>query len=176
MQKGFKAWKKYAPLCASKYAFIEGHRPDDGHFCLLFINKPACLHVIESHLRLFQEVLDEKINADEILRRVEISPDLFATLKHHQGLLGILLGFGKNNSLAFHAIFEKNLPYKCLKRFNEHEYAPPFTFYDLNFVVIENDLETAFLREKYKKQREQIIEAYRNGDFLEVTFSKLQGQ
>jgi len=177
LRKNFSIWKRYLPLfCSENYAMIENDTQNPGRFCVLFINKRACLEVINSHLPLFQEILEEKLSAENILAQIEHSSDLFETLHHHRGLLGLLLGFGKNNAWAFRDLYEKQIPLKPLSLFNENSGEPLFLFHTLNFAVIKDDPETLLLKQKYAEQRKHLIEIYQSGDFLDITLAKLNAK
>lgn len=173
LHKSFEIWKKYSHLFPSKnYCFVENHEFDKGRYCIVLINKQSCLEIIEKNLSLFHEILEEKLKASEILRCIESSNDLFQTLKYHQGLLGLLLGFGKNNAFAFHELYVNKRPIKKLKFFNSEAYDPLLIFRVLNFAVIEDDLETICLKKTYQKQRELIIAHYQK-DYLITTLERL---
>jgi hypothetical protein len=173
LRRNFSKWKKYAHLFPSKkYVFVENDIFDRSRFCILLINQEACLKIIKEHLLLFQENINEKISAEEILNRITSSSRLFDTLCSHQGLLGILLGFGKNNAFAFHDIYERHLPFRTLKLFSEESGEPLLAFNKLNFAVIDGDPENSYLKKKYDDQRKKLCEIYRNGDFLEITLKK----
>jgi hypothetical protein len=171
--KDFKIWKSYESKCSKNFAFKEEVEKDS--YSIILINKKNCLATIESNLELFHEILDTKLTAEEILDRI-CNSRVFSqdVLQSHQGLLGILLGYGKNNSMAFHDIYtEQRLFYKPLQFFNNEPHDPLLLFSMPDFVAIENDLETQTLKESYIKTRKQITALYRKGELLEAALKKI---
>lgn len=91
---GWECWKKYEPLFPSKnFTF----KFDETRSLLVLINNAALKKQIEAHLDTFQSRFP-LMSSDEIYQTLLTESDLFE-LKPY--LLGILYGFGKNNSLQF---------------------------------------------------------------------------
>ncbi len=173
LPKYYEVWKKYAHLFPSKkYLFIEYYYPEMKNLYITLFNKKACIDTMNNHLSLFQEILGETFSSQELFNHIVSSSDVPGTLKHHQGLYGLLFGFGKVNAFRFHAIYYDHLPYKPLNSFNSDEYHLITLFRIPDFVAVSDDPETIFLEQKYRAQREAIIEAYLDKDFLEVTLTK----
>ncbi len=173
LPKYYAVWKKYAHLFPSKnYLFSEHYNHETKNLYITLFNKEACVSVISTHLTLFQEILLEKSDSQVILSRILSSSDTFSALNEHQGLYGLLFGFGKTNAFRFHNIYEDNLPYKPLTLFNKDEYHPIKLFRIPDFVAVSDDPETVFLEQKYRAQREAITQAYFNKNFLEVTLAQ----
>lgn len=100
----WKIWEKYQKTLTIK-EFILLNETDvdvEGIQVISLINKKAFLAKIREHISLFQSILGTNISAELLLEQVS-SPhaSLFRLLKCNEGLYGILLGFGKNNSFAF---------------------------------------------------------------------------
>lgn len=71
-------------------------------FQVIIINKSSFLQTVTEHLDLFCELLREKIDPKELLDEVILNQkSLWDILKGNQALYGIILGYGKRNSLAF---------------------------------------------------------------------------
>jgi FKBP-type peptidyl-prolyl cis-trans isomerase len=69
---------------------------------VVFINKKAFLKVVEDNLILFQNVLGPFVTPQALLDRVTESRESFQSiLKHDQSLIGILFGFGTQNSIHY---------------------------------------------------------------------------
>lgn len=175
LRKSYFTWKKYAQLFSSKkYVIIENKTEDLNDLRILIINKELCYKTIKENLFLFQEILQQGITAEEMLQRIESSDDLFDVLGHHQGLLGLLLGFGQHNAFAFHDLHERQIPRKSLTIFNNESNIELLPFSALNFMVDEDDPETALLREKYNKNKMHFIEMDNKRNLVEQALRKLE--
>jgi hypothetical protein len=69
---------------------------------LYLINKKEFLHIVQTHISLFKDVLGETITAQQLLHDV-LNPDskIEKVLRDSEGLLGIIFGFGVKNSFMF---------------------------------------------------------------------------
>jgi len=68
---------------------------------ILAINKPLFLSVVNENLSLFQYVLGPDVTSEKLLHAILQEHQPFQSLlKHDKVLIGILLGFGLENSLA----------------------------------------------------------------------------
>jgi hypothetical protein len=99
--KGWEAWKKYNHLFpSSQFAFLENDTPDGA--TIVLINKKAFLKQIDENIDYFKEVLGKYVTPQQILVDCLQSQDLLKdVLQNHEGLIGILLGFGRNNAQLF---------------------------------------------------------------------------
>ena len=71
-------------------------------FQVIIINKSSFLQIVAEHLDLFCELLEKKIDPKALLDEVILNQkSLWDILKGNQALYGIILGYGKKNSLAF---------------------------------------------------------------------------
>lgn len=96
----FHAWDlfhKYLEKCSSTTHFLVKKDCD-----LWIVNKKATRGVIERHLEKFQAILGQEFHPDVFLEELENSEKSpYALVKHHFGLMGILLGYGTRNSNLF---------------------------------------------------------------------------
>ena len=163
---------------------------------IALINKFEFVKTVEEHLSLFKEVLGEEITGELLLNKIETGEaSLKKALGYHEGLLGILLGYGKANALFFNekikffkilerptslhfiydhqsikAKYEKlNQQLTCFSPFD----ATPSLVNPLYFAADVNHPETIALQKKYQKERVKITESYSSGNFLEITFAQL---
>ena len=98
-------WNKYQHFFPMKdYAFIKSKNfVDNNYVALIFINKKEFLKTVRNHLNDFKEVLGNGITPESLLEEVLKSQNVFGdVLKHHQGLIGTVLGFGRHNAWLFH--------------------------------------------------------------------------
>jgi hypothetical protein len=103
--RGWKLWQKYQHLFPmSNYAFIKSKNfSENNHALLVFINKEEFKNVVQNYLNDFREILGDKVTPELLLEAVLQSKDIFGdVLKHHQGLIGTVLGFGRHNAWLFH--------------------------------------------------------------------------
>lgn len=71
-------------------------------FQIIIINKCSFLQTVAEHLDLFCELLEKKISPKELLDEVILNQrSLWDILNSNEALYGIILGYGKDNSLAF---------------------------------------------------------------------------
>jgi len=99
--KGVEAWEKHKHLFpSSRFIILENY--SQGHVTIFVINKPAFLTQVEENIDYFREVLGNNTTPQQVLDDCLQSNDLYKdVLKNHDGLLGILLGFGQHNAKLF---------------------------------------------------------------------------
>lgn len=140
-----------------------------------FINKSACLNVIESNISLFINKIGVSLQPEEILEYIVSSSDLFKEgLCCSQALLGLLLGYGKENAIGFEKHFSKK---RNLFRATPMNSSEIFHLEDEGLMIPGfasfSNKETWQIMRKYKKERGTIIDIYSNGNFLELTLKRL---
>ena len=105
MTKGYDTLEKYKHLFSSHTIAVHSSKNfvDNEFKCVLFINKKLFLETVHNHLDDFKAILGKEITADLLLERVLNSVDVFGdALRSHQGLIGTLLGYGRDNAWLFH--------------------------------------------------------------------------
>lgn len=188
--KGWKAWKKYRHLFpSSRFSIIENISPNDT--TIVMINKAAFFKQVEHNIDYFKEVLGFDITSEQVYDRCLQSKDVFKdALKNHDGLIGTLLGFGRNNAHLFsrkYAIQEarSKVPSPGFGSLEEEyesitaklQFFDPIEARDFNpillpmpaFVADNRSEETQQLRREYSQQYKNIIALHRKGDFLTTT-------
>lgn len=104
IREGWKVWCRYQHLFPSQKLFIKsiGDEDRENYITLLFLHKPHFKDTLENHRKIFEKYLGDNINTDEMLTRFELDADPFkSVLKNNHALIGILFGFGVQNSFAF---------------------------------------------------------------------------
>lgn len=96
LRKGCETWKKIESNFPSKN-FIFKISLDRDRCSLVLFNKRECLKAFEKNKDLFENFIGHKFSSEELLNKLEPEDPIL----HDQTLLGILLGFGRENSLAF---------------------------------------------------------------------------
>lgn len=105
MTKGYDILEKYKHLFSSRAIAVHHSKNfvDNEFTCVLFINKKLFLKTVANHLDDFKAILGNEITPELLLERVLNSDDVFGdVLKSHQGLIGTLLGYGRDNAWLFH--------------------------------------------------------------------------
>lgn len=196
--KWWDIWGKYKDLFPStKYLIIrEPHtlnkqkNIDLKNDLIVLINKESFKNCINEHLSLFEALLNKKIDPKIFLEGLENNHLSFLeSINHNEMILGILLGYGKNNASLFvkrnRNSFEfcqdndfyvgdaKLKPiHKKLNFFGDYRYSPLIVG-SIHFMADFSDQETKALRKKYQELRGKISAIYAQGDLLEITLTKL---
>ncbi|HSX03635.1 MAG TPA: hypothetical protein VLG76_02795 [Rhabdochlamydiaceae bacterium] len=201
LQKGVEVWKKYQHLFPSKkFVFkIYHEKPHKEWPVIVLINKQAFIEKVAAHLNDFKTTLGPHISPQGILKKaIESDSFFYDILKMHDGLLGTLLGYGRNNAWLFerkwrllgsYANFyfplkpfyskpsagfttvEEELCFLQNKLQGLDNFMPtPFTFIiPIGFMVDREDPETKITRKKFKETQRKMTKIYREGNFLETT-------
>lgn len=103
------------------FVFFTNNEPDSFQE-LILINKKAFEEIIRNNLSLFQYKLGPQVNEQNILDSV-LSNGLLALFRGHQALLGILFGYGIENSLTY-----ERLNVLCNKALESSKINPPFQY------------------------------------------------
>ena len=106
LKRGWNLCKQYEYLFpSSNYIFIENRW--NNWVTIILINKKAFLCTVEKNIEIFQGVLGQHITPQKVLESCLNCKDLFTDALHnHDGLFGILLGYGTHNAELFHRRFE----------------------------------------------------------------------
>jgi hypothetical protein len=189
----WKTWQKYAHLFHNSPFILRAEinpfwpEPHES-VSILVINKEGIEKEISSHRNDFETVLQRQgITFELLLSEANEKPFLKSILKSHDGLIGTLFGYGRDNAWLFEQRSRgEKVP---LKPFWGEEVYDFFAnrpngvhLDDLSlvlgypcFLADPDSLETKELREKFLKDRERILDYYKGKDFLEATLSLLFG-
>jgi len=194
VKKGAEIFRKYQHLFSMKNCqmlFIE--KEDETE--IVFINKKNFSRTFNKHQRDFQTILGSRISSKKLLRQMIDEKDVMgSTLHEHEGLLGILLGYGKHNAWMFH---RRNELHRALHQFSlssirlhpsmgfasieeelktiedalqlfTNKQSSPLVFLRLpTFMADAEASETKKLKKKYIKQRKHIADIYnKDSNFL----------
>jgi hypothetical protein len=197
----WKTWNKYKNnfTITNYILFDEPSETFKDDRIVVLINKKAFINAIKKHSDVFDEILGQHIQAENLLRAIESKQVSFQrAIKNNELLWGILLGYGEHNAKLYaereefyklkglqgknilpistsemDKIDEKiNSLNKRLQPFGEHYYLPLISD-AVYFVADPEHSETQALEKKYRKLRGRISAIYAKGDFLEITLSKL---
>ena len=94
----FKKWRN--KFSNAEYIFVLNE--DIYGAFIYFINTKAFFQVIEANIDVFLKELGEDFTATAFLQELqEEKRTVLEIIHHHEGILGILLGYGRHNSLLF---------------------------------------------------------------------------
>ncbi|MES2344394.1 MAG: hypothetical protein V4494_00445 [Chlamydiota bacterium] len=200
VRRGWAVWQKYSSLFPSSLYVFKGFEEDDS-FAIVLINKAAFLNTVAQYQEDFKRVLGGNISPLGLLDQCE-NQEFSTAIHQHEALIGILLGFGRNNSFRFERLTQ-------ISEFGQdhqlHLIEPPPAprqgfisieeeFLDLKkrhqslisdadvaiyalclpaFASDPDDRETEYLKNNYSRQRKEILKRFAKGDFLEVTLEQL---
>ena len=195
---GWKTWQKYQDLLSHSEFVLWAEEnpfwsrwgpPPNPSIAILLIHKQKFQEEIEKNIEDFQTVLGTTaINIDELLKK---RPFMKLGLKDHDGLIGTLFGFGRDNAWLFE---ERNqgknvylLPVwdKEINDFFKNRPTPNWIVDELDSIEISTVLgypcfmadidsfETRALKMKFIDAREKILNYYKNKDFFETTLNLL---
>lgn len=96
----FSVFKRYRKNISDRYCFVINE--DEDSVFIYFIDKDSFLNTIESNIDLFLKELGEDFTAVKFLEEIiEEKTSFLDAIHHHEGILGILLGYGRHNSMLF---------------------------------------------------------------------------
>lgn len=197
-QRGWKVWKKYERLFPlKKFIFVQQEYPDSkqipaqlGHVSVTLVHKDNFFAILKQYSQDFKKVIGKDFNPHELLNnafRGKCLMSLAKRIKKHAALLGILLGYGRENAWYYYELDklrskmrkdpscqeEFEAAQKQFKPFSNYNSDLQYPIWSPMFMCLPESKETKELRQKYLRQYKKICEIYRNGDFLEITLLKL---
>lgn len=199
---GWKTWQKYQSLLAKSNFLLWSEEnpfwlkwwdPPSPAVCILLIHKQQLQKMIEAHRSDFQTVLGKNdVTSAELLLEAQHKPFLKDVLKAHDGLIGTLLGYGRNNAWLFE---QRNQGEKVdltpiwdeqVYEFYANRPTPNWIIYGFEpnvsvalgypcFFASPDSLETQKLKKRFLNCREKIIAYYKDKDVLATTLGLLIG-
>lgn len=203
--RGLKAFQKYQYLLensnfillSEKNPFLEEHcqklnKPNFG-IAIILINRERLKEVFDKHKKDFQIVLeDDDISCESILKEMKYKHFLKEILKNHNGLIGTVFGYGRDNAWLFlekhqghivhswapvwgHDVYEffQNRPSFSWQWFGYCSNELPKLVGYPTFFADPNSVETQELKEKFLETRQKIIDYYKEKKFFEATLNIL---
>jgi hypothetical protein len=194
MYLGWQTWLKYQDFFAhSKFAlWAEESLWWEEANAILLVNKEKAASLVRCYEQDFCTILQkDKVSIEDLLEQAKSQPLLHKVLKKHEGLVGTLLGYGRENAWLFHrrslgenislsSAWDAKPQIEILNKLhgwtsffgntNEDIFAELFC---PNFAADLESQETEQLKESYSSCREKIIAAYKGKDFLDTTLSFL---
>lgn len=181
---GWKTWEKYQHLFPSAHLWMENPKCYPGWISILIVNEDQFNDVVNKNKRDFQDVLcREIVDGFQLIREAKNRSLTNEVLEGHQALLGIVLGYGRDNSWKFLEGCKKRTPIGCVWEEEAFDEAPNSTLTDYylslyscpSFAGDPHSEESLALKTEYLLTRQRVLNYYKNRDFLEATLSLLAG-
>lgn len=196
IKKGFDLWGKYKHLFPMKNYIIK-NEPNPWYSkneLILFINKKRFVQIIENNIEIFQTILQKKIVPTDLLGEIEDNLLLKNILQGNEVLIGIVLGYGKDNAKIFDLKtkdpnyknqnfkyvwddndLNKNILMKMgiMDAFSTRSSQQLENILLPSFIADLSSKETTELKNTYLIDRQTILDFYSTGDFLEKTLKTL---
>ena len=184
LRNGWNIWQKYSYLFPSKSIIIQHVIKGENGF-LNFINKRNVETLFENHKSDFISKYGPSITAKKIVKMCLDETNIGGiNYENCHDIVGMLYGFGRHNSFLYQQrdnleeLSIKNnvaelLNLNCTLQLFLDTHPSSLQLLSLpRFVADLSHPETIAIKKKYEKQRKEICEYYRNGDFLELTLRK----
>ena len=189
--RGWKTLQKYQHLINREFILWEELNPfftSSSRFFVIVVHQPSFEEIVNIHLEDFKNV---NVSRDLLLQPHQNKNFLKEVLKQHDGLMGTLLGYGRNNAWDFEARTRgASTPLASfweaeIDNFMENRYTFSATWLcqfpdDIAtylaypyFLANPHSLETLDLKTKILLTREKIIQYYKGKDIFEATFELL---
>lgn len=188
-RSGWKTWEKYQHLFPSAPLWVERPKCHPGWISILIINKEQFNIVVNKYKRDFQEVLcREIVDGFQLINESKTRSLMNEVLEGHQGLIGIVLGYGRDNSWQFLEGCKNRTPIGWVWREEDSYFIDKSIESDISltdyylsryscpsFAGNPNSEESLALKTEYILTKQKVVDYYKNKDFLEATLSLLAG-
>ncbi len=156
-KKGWPACELQLSDECNQFLIIKEQSPFNPLTTWIFvIHRDLFCHTIDQNRVDFETVLQRTVTGPVLLEQAEKEPLFSSLLQSHEGLLGIILGYGRHNAWLYHQGNMECLGYCPKQEDKNHPIQLPF------FRADWEDPETSLLRVKYLKAREEVQKKYFN--------------
>ena len=188
---GWETWEKYSHLFKNdRFIFWkENHRSKDQSMSLCLADKVYLSQIIEEHQREFNAILQQdRVDPEQLIQECLCKDIVADVLKGNSALLGIMLGYGRENAWFFQnqqgkvltkpnpsvwtsaelkKIYKGHLGQKemSFQQYEMEDVLVPF------FVGYPDSAESKELKKKYIAAKEALDRFYVGKNFLEATLS-----
>ncbi|MDE3046342.1 MAG: hypothetical protein KGJ02_06840 [Verrucomicrobiota bacterium] len=183
LRRGYLTWKKYQSLFPrKKHLLVDYSFLGKGRIEIALLCPKLCKATIQEHLNDFREILGKPCTSEEvfwILTHPEHND--FYTIINHTRLVGILLGFGRNNASLYEqyrggtsrSVTGHQLQEQDPLHMFSNEWPWPGAKLSPNFACDPATEETQQLKKHYKKASKIVHWTYFLRNNLEVTLALL---
>jgi hypothetical protein len=165
-KKGMEIWKKYQGKMSDRFLVIEENRRFPISW-VFFIHKDLFCKIVDENRDEFEKVLERQVIGRELFEEARKHPFFLEVLGKHDGLLGILLGYGRKNALGYFENKMNHFGFFPRKEDADHLIRLP------HFRANWSDPETLELRGKYLRCREKIKEKFLDHNVLDEVFKMI---
>lgn len=104
LDDSWQTWLKYRELFPSKhFIFTKISSQKGGYEFLILINKTAFRDMFNANHDLFEQALGPNVTVEKIFRDFDDQQKgFFQILNNHEGLVGLVLGYGREGSMQVH--------------------------------------------------------------------------
>jgi len=189
MYLGWKTWEKYHHLFPLDNFFAETSKCYPSSISILMLDEERFNAVVQKNKKDFEDVLHREIeDGFQLLREAKDCSLMHEVLEGHQALIGIVLGYGRENSWQFLEKSEKQVPLGWV--WNEWDYwgekdrlsqycsstEHNLSLYSCpSFAGNPSSEESLALKKDYLQTKQKVLDYYKGKDFLEATLSLLAG-
>ncbi len=186
IKRGWEVWNKYEHLFPHPNYLIleEAHvRGDDNIHPIYFISRKNLLKTISANSGIFENELSIDLNAEKFLSEINKKQSLSEVINFHEGLLGILLGYGAESSMHYYRrdlMWKFKPPLLCEEVYLESVSVYPDNaqsifedIHPIQFVGKPRSQEVKSILEQNSKERSYLLNIYSQGNLLEITLRKL---
>jgi hypothetical protein len=185
---GWKTWLKYQHYFQNSrfVVFADVGLEFKDWMLIVIVDRLQFDQVIQKYADDFQSVLHlDSLDSKKLLERTKDRSFLQDTLHGHDGLIGTILGYGRNNAWRFfersqgnevvlEMMWDQDLMGHMLDHWNKKPHAKPWDLSHLFYpscVAARDSEESTSFRNLYRDTREQIFDYYEGKDFVEATLS-----
>lgn len=181
VKKGWELWKKYEYLFPHPNYLIfaeDNIRGDKNNNAIFFVNKVNLLKVVTNNIAIFSNILGSNFNSDGFLIKISERQSISELTNFHEGLLGIMLGYGAESSMLYYKrdLINRAHPQRIHEKNNLKGVPQAFLYtkiYPIQFVGNPASQEVNAILEQNAKERSYLLELYSQGRWLEITLNKL---
>lgn len=189
MRSGWKTWEKYQHLFPSAHLWVEYPKCYPGSASIIIINEDLFNDIVNKNKGDFEEVLCRRIkDGFQLIKEAKDHSLINEVLEGHQALIGIVLGYGRDNSWQFLKGCKNQTPIGWVWGNEDDYFGEESTESDINLTAYylshyscpsfsgdPNSEESLALKTEYILIKQKILDYYKGKDFLEATLSLLAG-
>ncbi|GEM_PF-2934333 len=110
IKDGWAALKNYLPQGGLRNYLLEESNLYPDLKILTLINKRSFVETVDKHRHIFEKVLKREVTGKKLIEQLECDEgELFDLLDRHEGLYGIVLGYGVENAFLFQRRMDLNI-------------------------------------------------------------------
>jgi hypothetical protein len=181
LPENWENWQSISSRFAIKrYLFFKKIDPEDAKCCLIyFVDIAQVVAVLQKNYEFFKRETGLDFNPLEEIHKIEAGSEFWQKALNHSALVGLLYGFGFENSVLFnckygkHPEFSNEFRQSLSPHFSDHSSYGKATLLTFSLPIFASFFDKDPTIEKYQQDREQIKRNYVGKNFLNLTLQKL---